>query len=223
MFDSCSPTDCNPPGSSLHGIFQARILERVAISFSRGSSQPRDRTQDSCIGRRIFCHWATREALLALHWWREKSPLDSLMSEIKSSVWKWCMFLLPSGQNWSHAHTSKVRQGVEVGRLGRQCSCSLLAWRWCTETPWWALTHSVSDHWLNSHPLHKAGSTLTSTPVTTPALVSPLLTVLVYVWFLVAETVSLLTKSISFFFLCARRWQHISQPSLHIDRCGHKR
>ena len=37
----CDPMDCSPPGSSLHGILQARILERVAISFSRGSSQPR--------------------------------------------------------------------------------------------------------------------------------------------------------------------------------------
>ena len=40
----CSPMDCSLPGSSAHGIFQARILEWVAISFSRGSSQPRDRT-----------------------------------------------------------------------------------------------------------------------------------------------------------------------------------
>ena len=38
----CDPMDCSPPGSSVHGILQARILEWVAISFSRGSSQPRD-------------------------------------------------------------------------------------------------------------------------------------------------------------------------------------
>ena len=38
----CDPMDCSPPGSSVHGIFQARVLEWVAISFSRGSSQPRD-------------------------------------------------------------------------------------------------------------------------------------------------------------------------------------
>ena len=37
----CGPMDCSPPGSSIHGIFQARVLEWVAISFSRGSSQPR--------------------------------------------------------------------------------------------------------------------------------------------------------------------------------------
>ena len=41
--------DCSPPGSSVHGVFQARILEWVAISFSRASSQPTKRTQVSCI------------------------------------------------------------------------------------------------------------------------------------------------------------------------------
>ena len=40
----CEPMDCSPPGSSVHGIVQARILEWVAVSFSRGSSQPRDGT-----------------------------------------------------------------------------------------------------------------------------------------------------------------------------------
>ena len=48
------PTFCTPMDSTVHGILQARIQERVAISFSRGSSQPRDGTQDSCIGRRIL-------------------------------------------------------------------------------------------------------------------------------------------------------------------------
>ena len=45
----CNPTGCNPPDSSVHGISQARILEWVAISFSRGSSRPRDQTHLSCI------------------------------------------------------------------------------------------------------------------------------------------------------------------------------
>ena len=49
----CDPMDCSPPGS-VHGILQARILEWVAISFSRGSSQPRDRTQVSRIAGRFF-------------------------------------------------------------------------------------------------------------------------------------------------------------------------
>ena len=56
------PMDCSPPGSSVHGIFQERILEWVVISFSRGSSQPRDWTQVSLIAGRCFNLWATREA-----------------------------------------------------------------------------------------------------------------------------------------------------------------
>jgi len=58
----CDPVDCSPPGSSVHGILQARILERVAISFSRGSSRPRDRTQVSHLAGRCFNLWTTREA-----------------------------------------------------------------------------------------------------------------------------------------------------------------
>ena len=50
----CDPMDCSPPGSSVHEIFQARILEWVAISFSRGSSQPRDQTRVSCTASRFF-------------------------------------------------------------------------------------------------------------------------------------------------------------------------
>ena len=50
----CDPMDCSTPGSSVHEIFQARILEWVAISFSRGSSQPKDRTQVSCTASRFF-------------------------------------------------------------------------------------------------------------------------------------------------------------------------
>ena len=50
----CDPMDCSLPGSSVHGIFQARILEWVAISFSEGSSQPKDRTCVFCVGRWIL-------------------------------------------------------------------------------------------------------------------------------------------------------------------------
>ena len=64
----CDPMDCSllgsslQLGSSLHGIFQARVLEWVAISFSRGSSWPRDQTRVSHIPGRRFNLWATREA-----------------------------------------------------------------------------------------------------------------------------------------------------------------
>ena len=56
----CDPMDCSLPGSSVHGIFQAIVLGWIAISFSRGPSQPRDRTPVSHIVDRRFIVWATR-------------------------------------------------------------------------------------------------------------------------------------------------------------------
>ena len=58
----CDPMGCSPPGSSVHGILQAWILEWVAVPLSRGSSPPRDRTRVSCIAGRFFTMWATNEA-----------------------------------------------------------------------------------------------------------------------------------------------------------------
>ena len=58
MPDSCDPMDCSPPGSSVHGILQARKLEWVAIPFSRGSFQPRNQTRVFCIAGSFFIHWA---------------------------------------------------------------------------------------------------------------------------------------------------------------------
>ena len=57
----CDPMDCSLWGFSIHGIFQARVREWVAISFSRGSTQPRDWTWVSHIAGRHFTFWATRE------------------------------------------------------------------------------------------------------------------------------------------------------------------
>ena len=55
-------TLCDPTDSTVHGILQARILEWVAFPFSRGSSQPRDWTQISCIAGKFFTSWAAKEA-----------------------------------------------------------------------------------------------------------------------------------------------------------------
>ena len=77
--------DCSPPSSSVYGILQARMLEWVAIPFSRGFSQPRDQTQVSCIAGRFFTIWAPRGIRLArvgrggtAHWqieWLEMNPV----------------------------------------------------------------------------------------------------------------------------------------------------
>ena len=64
----CNPVDCSLSGSSVHGILQARVLEWVAVPFSKGFSQPRDRTWLSCIASRFFTIWATRKAHLFAHW-----------------------------------------------------------------------------------------------------------------------------------------------------------
>ena len=61
---SCIPGQSSmsdPPGSSVHGILQARTLEWVAIPFSRGSPPPRDRTRVSCVAGRVFTVWASRD------------------------------------------------------------------------------------------------------------------------------------------------------------------
>ena len=66
----CDPMNCSPPGSSVHGILQARILERVAIPFSRGSFQPRDWTQGSCIAGGFFtvCPRTVGRAKCGMFW-----------------------------------------------------------------------------------------------------------------------------------------------------------
>ena len=95
--------DCSPPGFSVHGIFQAGILEWVAISSSRGYSWPRDQTQVSCIAGRRFALWATREAwkiypmnIYQQHYqeWFKVCLLDFVVSDSRWSQGKlftgWC-------------------------------------------------------------------------------------------------------------------------------------
>ena len=59
--DSCNSMDYSLPGSSVDGISQARMLECVAISSSRGSSWPRDQTRVSFIGRQVLYHWKAQD------------------------------------------------------------------------------------------------------------------------------------------------------------------
>ena len=79
--------DCRPPGSSTHGISQARILEWLAISFSVGSSPPRGGTLISCIGRRVLYHWATREAHIYSTWLIIKSE-KAMATHSSTLAWK---------------------------------------------------------------------------------------------------------------------------------------
>ena len=87
-------SDYSLPGSSVHGIFQARTLEWVSISFSRGPSWPRDWTQVSCIAGRFFTDWATREPYIYIWLYKRveiyiylHSFLDSISLLVITKYW----------------------------------------------------------------------------------------------------------------------------------------
>ena len=103
----CGPTDCSPPDSSVHGIFQARILKWGSISYSRGSSQTRDRTWVFCVfclSRQIFfyheCHpgspilwwlgsksiWRNRNWKLPIHYLLDPQVWQNIISTIFYSI-----------------------------------------------------------------------------------------------------------------------------------------
>ena len=84
----CNPMDCSPPGSSVHGIFQARILEWVAISSSRGSSQPRNGPMFlvfPALAGRLFTTCISREALPATP--RPPTKIDDIIPIILMEKW----------------------------------------------------------------------------------------------------------------------------------------
>ena len=97
MPDSLRAMDCSPPGSSVHGVSQARVPERVVISFSWGSSRPRNPISVSCISRRFLYHRATREAFcipighIYFRNWHLSLSLEHLNREKKkSNTREWC-------------------------------------------------------------------------------------------------------------------------------------
>ena len=84
---TCDPMNCSPPSSSVHGVFHAKILESVAIFYSRRSSRPRDLTHvscTSCIDRQILCHYTIWEIIYyaKLYYISEKAmaPLFSTLA-----------------------------------------------------------------------------------------------------------------------------------------------
>ena len=96
----CDPMDCSSPGPSVHGILQTRILEWVAIPFSRRSSQPRDCTGVSCItAGKFFTFWATREVpnlcLTSLSLEASQVLLLWMQTAKHSSVSETCAFCHP--------------------------------------------------------------------------------------------------------------------------------
>ena len=124
----CEPMDCSPPVSSVHVNLQARILEWVAVPFSRGSSQPRNWTRISCIVGRFFTSWTTREA--------KECSYNLIIIYLK-------------GQQRKHVtrHFSKDTQmteglgaggeGDDRGWDGWMASSTQWTWVWVDSGSWW--------------------------------------------------------------------------------------
>ena len=106
--------DCSLPGCSVHGLLQARILQWVTIPFSRGSFQPRDRTQVSHLARRFFTIWVTREALY-IHKslscvWLFVTPWTVVHGILQARILVWVVFPFSRG-------SSQPRDQTQVSHL----------------------------------------------------------------------------------------------------------
>ena len=110
----CDPVDCSPPGSSLCGIFQVRVLGWIAISFSRGSSWPRDQTWVSCIAGRVMAWYLFKSYILCssqkyqvciLCWHLSPSNMMEFISVKQSSL------LLVLSQ-WDMGHALEMRMEI---------------------------------------------------------------------------------------------------------------
>ena len=113
------PMDCSLPGSSVHGILQARILKWVALPFFRGSSQPRDRTQVSHIASGFFTVWATKDKFtkFSISNQHGKNTLSSLVAQtVKNLPAMWETWIQSLG----------LEDPLEEGMATHS---SILAWR----------------------------------------------------------------------------------------------
>jgi len=118
MSNSCDPMDCSPPGSSIHGISQARILEWGATAFSRGSSQSRDRTHISCIAGGFFTTEPPGKSEFTAA--GEVNPKTCLLSKNLSClrIYSARCHLCKKSQMilyilWIHLHSCKIIRGLE--------------------------------------------------------------------------------------------------------------
>ena len=107
----CDPMDCSPPGSSMHGILQARILVWGAVCSSRGSFRPRYQTQVSCTGKQILYHCTTWEGPRAMSRIRRRNHPTEVSWSLQAS--REILFL----------EGFQLQSGLDPGRTsyGKQC------------------------------------------------------------------------------------------------------
>ena len=148
----CNPMDHSPPGSSVHGILQARILEWVAISSSRGSSWPRDRTCISCIGRWSLYPWTTWEAHYSYYFSHSSPSLSGIcmmcaerISEKEREKWRRRPCVTQELEVWVWRHKS--------GQWGKKRA----VWRNSS-----TFTATVPGHWCQEERMEKSRPALTS-------------------------------------------------------------
>ena len=168
--------DCSLPGSSVHEILQARILEWIAISFSRGSSWPRNRTRGSCIAGRFFTNWAAAAAKSLQSCPTLCDPIDGsppgspvpgiLQARILewaaisfSNAWKWKgkvkslsrVRLLATP--WTAAYQALLSMDFPGKSTGVGCHC-LLGGTFCVFGKWkqYIMTADISDCLKVKHP-----------------------------------------------------------------------
>ena len=159
----CHSMDCSPPGSSVQGVLQARILEWVAMPSSRGSSQPRDQIQVSCIAGGFFTVWAIREALLVACY--AFSPKNRPFGQ---------MFFPCSERFWAVKITDEYRHFQQCRNIEKLSSVQLLSHVRLFATPWTA-AHQVSLSITNSWSLLKLMSIELVMPYNHLILCRPLL------------------------------------------------
>ena len=122
------PTLCDPMDYTVHGIFQPRILEWIAVPFSRGSSQSRDQTQVCRIAARFFTSWATREYIASMYGEMQKSGLIKIISLVCTSpIWG------------LQSCTLRISSGFTIGSGWNACSL------W---TDKWHVFTLLGVHWL---------------------------------------------------------------------------
>ena len=123
----CYSMDCSPPGSSVHGILQARILEWVAITFSRGSSWPRDWTQASCIAGRFFTAEPPGETLANIILNERKKNPKSIFFKIRKKTRTTTLTTFVQHSIGSPGHTNKARKrNFKKSKL--EWSKTVIAW-----------------------------------------------------------------------------------------------